>query len=142
MKAKEYLMQAYKLDKQIQSNIDEVELLKEMASSISSPSWEENTSSQINGGQAKFVKTLQKIEELQMKISEELVALMNLKTEIRETINALSNVDERMVLKYRYIHNYTWEQIAEEMNADRATVIRWHNNGISNITLPSEPTEI
>lgn len=41
MTAKEYLSQAYRLDQRINSNIEEVTMLREMASSISSPSWGE-----------------------------------------------------------------------------------------------------
>ena len=41
MTAKEYLSQAYRLDKRIDSNIAEITRLREMACGISSPSWEE-----------------------------------------------------------------------------------------------------
>lgn len=41
MTAKEYLSQAYRLDQRINSNIEEVTMLREMANSISSPSWGE-----------------------------------------------------------------------------------------------------
>lgn len=37
MKAKEYLHQAYRLDKRIQSNIEEMERLRELSTSVSSP---------------------------------------------------------------------------------------------------------
>ena len=41
MTAKEYLGQAYRLDQRINANLEEVARLREMASSVSSPSWEE-----------------------------------------------------------------------------------------------------
>ena len=43
MNAKEYLGQAYRLDQRINANLEEVARLREMASSVSSPSWEEKT---------------------------------------------------------------------------------------------------
>ena len=43
MTAKEYLGQAYRLDQRINANLEEVARLREMASSVSSPSWEEKT---------------------------------------------------------------------------------------------------
>ena len=37
---------------------------------------------------------------------------------MREVIDAVQNTDEQMVLRYRYIHNMTWEQIGAELKAD------------------------
>jgi hypothetical protein len=56
--------------------------------------------------------------ELEHKIADELEMLSDLKKQIREVIEAVPDTDERMVLKYRYIHNYTWEQIGNELFAD------------------------
>ena len=49
---------------------------------------------------------------------------MELKKEIRVVITTVEDTDERMVLKYRYVHNYTWEQIGNELHADARTVRR------------------
>ena len=46
MKAKEYLHQAYRLDKRIQSNIEEMERLREISTSVSSPGWGERIQTQ------------------------------------------------------------------------------------------------
>ena len=55
MTAKEYLSQAYRLDQRINSNIEEVTMLREMASSISSPSWGEKVQTS-RSTEAPFVK--------------------------------------------------------------------------------------
>jgi hypothetical protein len=44
-----------------------------------------------------------------------------------------------MVLKYRYIHNYTWEQIGMELCADARTIRRWHGKALLHVTLPDDP---
>jgi len=36
----------------------------------------------------------------------------------------------------------TWEQIGDELHADRTTVFRWHNAALKHITLPEEPITI
>ena len=138
MNSKTYLMQVYRLDNDIKSTIEEIDQLKELSVSVSSPSWEEKTSSQSFGGDAKFVKVLQRIEELQNSLSNEIIKLMELKEEIKGVINNLQNVDERMVLKYRYIHNYTWERIADVMNADSSTIRRWHETALKNVVVPKK----
>ena len=61
---------------------------------------------------------------------------------MRDVIATVSDADEQMVLRYRYIHNMTWEQIGDELHADRTTVFRWHNVALQHITLPEEPITI
>lgn len=67
---------------------------------------------------------------------------MDLKAEIRKVIEAVPDADEQMVLRYRYIHNYTWERIGTEMMADSRTVRRWHDNALSHVILPENPLTI
>lgn len=100
MTAKEYLHQAYRLDQRINSNLEELAALREMASSISSPQLSERvqTSKQTD---APFVKNLEKIMALEDRINTEVNLLMELKDEIRRVITAVPNTDERMALKYR-----------------------------------------
>ena len=69
----------------------------------------------------------------------ELELLSDLKKQIREVIEAVPDTDERMVLKYRYIHNYTWEQIGMELCADARTIRRWHGKALLHVTLPDDP---
>lgn len=141
MTAKEYLHQAYRLDQRINSNLEELAALREMASSISSPQLSERvqTSKQTD---APFVRNLEKIMALEDRINKEVNLLMELKDEIRAVITAVPNTDERMVLKYRYVHNYTWEQIGTELHADSRTVRRWHGKALQHVVLPQNPVTI
>ena len=141
MTAKEYLSQAYRLDQRIDSNIAEITRLREMACGISSPSWEEKVQTSRHTD-APFVRCLEKIMDLEKVVNSEIDTLVDLKRQIRSTVDTVANVNERMVLRYRYIHNMTWEQIGDELHADRTTVFRWHNVALQHITLPEEPITI
>jgi len=141
MKAKEYLHQAYRLDKRIQSNIEEMEMLRELSTSVSSPGWGERIQTQRHTD-ALFVRYLERIEELQIKINDEVDHLVALKAEIRDVINKVMDIDERMGLRYRYVHNYTWEQIGDELNADKSTIRRWHGNALNHVVVPENPITI
>ncbi len=141
MKAKEYLHQAYRLDKRIQSNIEEMERLRVLSTSVSSPGWGERIQTQ-RYTDALFVRYLERIEELQIKINDEVDHLVALKAEIRDVINKVMDIDERMVLRYRYVHNYTWEQIGDELNADKSTIRRWHGNALNHVVVPENPITI
>ena len=128
MKGKEYLRQSYRLDQRIHSDLEEVERLREMASSVSSPRYDIDRVMTSRNNDAPFVRCLDKI--------------MDLEDKIHEVIDGVSDTDERMVLRYRYIHNLTWEQIGDELHADRTTVYRWHNNAINHVILPEKPIKI
>lgn len=141
MKVKEYLHQAYRLDKRIQSDIEEMECLREMATSVSSPNWDEKVQTS-RSTDAKFARCLERIIDLESKINAEVDNLIALKEQIRCVINEVADTDERMVLRYRYVHNFTWEQIGDELNADRTTVYRWHNAALNHVTLPENPIKI
>ena len=141
MTPKEYLKQAYRLDHRINSDIAELGRLREMSTSISSPSLGEKVQTNRNTD-APFVKCLERIYALEEKINEEIDLLVNLKEEIRSVIDMVSNTDERMVLRYRYIHNYTWEQIGDVLGADSRTVRRWHGQALGHVTLPEKLLKI
>lgn len=74
-----------------------------------------------------------------IKINGEIDRLVDLKAQIRGVIEAVTDPNERMVLRYRYIHNMTWEQIGDELHADARTIRRWHARALSGLTLPENP---
>lgn len=74
--------------------------------------------------EAPFVRSLEKIMDLEDTINKEIDTLVCLKNQIRTVIEAVQNTDERLVLRYRYIHKCTWEQIGNELNADARTIRR------------------
>ena len=64
--------------------------------------------------------------------------LMELKREIHLVISNVDDVDERLVLKYRYLHDYTWGQIGQMLYADESTVRRWHSKALKHAVIPKK----
>ena len=118
-----------------------MERLREMADSVGSPGFEEHYNPN-RPTEAPFVRCLDKVWDLEQKINSEIDRLIDLKAQMREVIVTASNADEQMVLRYRYIHNMTWERIGDELNADRTTVYRWHNSALNHVMLPEDPIRI
>ena len=141
MTVKEYLRQAYRLDHRIDSDISEMERLREMACSIGAPGFEEHYDPN-HPTEAPFIRALEKVWKLEEKINAEIDRLVDLKAQMRGVIEAVSDPDVRMVLRYRYIHNMTWEKIGDVLHADRTTVYRWHNTAIRHVVLPDDPIQI
>ena len=141
MTVKEYLRQAYRLDHRIDLDIAEMERLREMACSIGAPGFEEHYDPN-HPTEAPFIRALEKVWKLEERINAEIDRLVDLKAQMRGVIEAVSDPDERMVLRYRYIHNMTWEKIGDVLHADRTTVYRWHNTAIRHVILPDDPIQI
>jgi DNA-directed RNA polymerase specialized sigma subunit len=139
MTTKEYLHQAYRLDQQINSDLEEAKNLREMAGSVSAVRYDTDRVQSSPPSDAPFVKALDKLWDLEQKVSAELNLLSDLKKQIREVIEAVPDTDERLVLKYRYVLGMTWEQIGNELHADRTTVYRWHGNALNHVILPKRP---
>ena len=103
MTAKEYLKQAYLLDKQIQVEVKELE---------------------------------QKIWEYEKKIDGKINRLVDLRSEINTAIEMMENSEERLLLKYRYLKNESWEDISYELNVSYRTVHRIHASALNNFVVP------
>jgi DNA-directed RNA polymerase specialized sigma subunit len=140
MTAKEYLGQTYRLDQRIDSKIEQVSSLRTLATKATS------TISDMPGSPTRNTHRMEdivvKIIELENEINADIDLLVTLKKEVPKVIDSVSNVDERLVLRYRYVHNLTWLKIGDALNADERTVRRWHNLALAHITIPQKCTVI
>lgn len=141
MTVKEYLGQAYLLDQRIHSYAIECEELRQMAQSISSPGYEEHFNASKNTD-APYIRILEKLWEMEEKVLCEQESLVYLKAQIREIIGQVDKSEQQAVLRFRYIHNYSWPRIADELGVDKGTVQRWHNKAIAKIILPETAIDL
>ena len=141
MTAKEYLSQGYRLEQRIKLAKMEIEDLEALIGSPGSPGFEEHFNATRNT-EAPFVKTIYKIMEYQDELNKKLNKLIKLKEEIKQVIDAVEDNDERAVLQYRYLKNYSWARIGDLLVADERTVRRWHNKALAHVVIPDNPTII
>ena len=114
MRAKDYLKQVYLLDKRINSGLRELEELRTLQTGVSAIVLEEKVQKSVSGEPA-FSKALSRIWELEEAIDEEIDRLVDLKVEIRTVTSEVADCDQQMILRYRYIHFCSWEDIANQM---------------------------
>ena len=137
MTAKEYLQQAYRLNELIDSDVHELERLRDLAGRISSPNFGERVQSSRNLD-APFVKYLGDIMEMEEKIQKELCRLVVLKKQILTALESVSDREERLLLTYRYLNNESWEQIAVDLSVSMSTVHRIHASALRNFPVPNQ----
>jgi RNA polymerase sigma factor (sigma-70 family) len=140
MTAERYLSQAYRLDQRIQSDQTELDNLRTLAASVGSPGFDEHNNPN-RPTDAPFVRTLERIWEMEQKISAELSQLIHLKQEILTVLAKIEDVDERLVLTYRYLRNMSWIEIGEELGVSDRTIRRWHERALTHVVVPESAEE-
>ena len=141
MTPKTYFNQAYRLEQRIRLQQEELGNLRTLAASVGSPGFEEHYNPN-HPNDAPFVKTLDRIWEKEKKVNDEICLLLQLKDEIQSVIDQVDNMHGRLILTYRYLKNYTWMRIGDELAADERTIRRWHSRALSHVKVPENPTII
>ena len=141
MTPRAYLNQAYRLEQRIKLDKEEIENLHVLSVGVGSPDLEEHYNPN-RPTDASFMKTLEKVWKYEDKVKRELDLLLRLKAEMQEVISEVPSLDERLVLTYRYIKNYSWSRIGDELFVDERTVRRWHDRALSHVILPENPIVI
>lgn len=136
MTAKEYLRQAYRLNELIDSRITELERLRDYSTRLTSCSFEGERVSKSRSTEAPFARIIEKIVDLEKVINCDIDCYVDLKTEMNVAIDRVSNVDERLLLRYRYLNNYSWDDIAQLLNVSGRTVHRIHSSALYNFSVP------
>ncbi len=134
MNAKQFLRQAYKLNELIESDKEELENLRSLSESISGDMTQERV--QTSASSDKIVNIIAKIVDLENEIHDEIEQLIALKKQIRDVINKLENINEKLVLKYRYLMFFQWEEICDKMHYSPRQIHRFHDSALENIEVP------
>ncbi len=131
MSARQYLSQAYRLDERINSKLEQLAQLKCMATSISSNLSDVYVQSSHNDHHLE--DTILKIVEQEKEIDSEVDALLDLKADIRHTIDMVDDIDLQLILQKRYLMYEDWSQISVKMNISAQHTFRLHNKALMEI---------
>ena len=134
MTAKEYLNQAYRLDQRINSKLEQVMSLRDLATKATA------TMSDMPGGSRNVYKMqdiVGKIIDLENEINADIDQLVDLKREMVSAIKAVEDPEYQTLLELRYLCFKTWEQIAVEMNYSIQHIYRLRDKALTQIVPPA-----
>jgi DNA-directed RNA polymerase specialized sigma subunit len=134
MTAKEYLGQAYRLDQRINSKLEQVASLNELATKCTSTLT--GMPRNPNRGTSTMADAIVKIIDLQAEINRDIDRLVDLKREMVKLIKAVDNTEYQTLLELRYLCFKTWEQIAVDMGYNVRHVYRLHDEAVESIVVP------
>ena len=134
MTAKEYLSQAYRLDKRIDSKIEQLKSLNLLATKCTSTLSDMPKSQSISN--SRLEDTVVKIVDLQEEIHRDIDSLVDLKRDIVRTIKSVQNPEYQIILELRYLCFKTWEEIAVQMNCSIDNVFKIRKNALKSVVIP------
>lgn len=133
MTAKEYLLQAYRIDQRINSKLEQIVSLRALAAKATStlsdtpPSGTRNVHS--------MEETIAKMVDLENEINIDIDTLVDLKREFVLIIKKINNPEYQTLLELRYLCFKTWGQIAVDMGYSLQHIFRIHDKALKDISI-------
>ena len=136
MTAKEYLGQAYRLDQRINSKLEQIRSLNELAAKCTStitgmPKAPSHSTSMME-------EAVGKIVDLQTEIDGDIGQLVDLKRDMVSIIKAVQNTEYQTLLELRYLCFKTWDQIGDLMNYSTKYIFELHERALKKIKVPKK----
>jgi len=128
MTAKDYLSQARYLDMRINSKVEQIESLNELATKCTSTitGMPHNPSASTS----LMADAVCKIVDLQNELGREVQKLVDLKKDILTLIKSVPNHELQTLLEKRYLCFQSWEQIAVDMYHSIHHLYKLHNTAL------------
>ena len=134
MTPKEYLNQAYWLDRRIDSKLEQLSELRNMAVKTTSIMTEDVVSHTRNVHSMQDV--IAKIVDMQAEINADIDRLVDLKSEIMHVIKTVKNPEHQTLLELRYLCFKPWEYVAEQMGYNIRHIYRLHDEAVEQVSIP------
>jgi len=130
--AKEYLSQAFQLDQRINSKLEQVSMLRDLALKTTSVLQDDKV--QSTKQQSPMETALVKLMSLEEEINNDVDQLIDLKRELATFVSEMENPSYRLLLELRYLSGSTWEEVAVIMGYDVRWVYRLHRKALDEAT--------
>ena len=131
MTAKEYLSQAFIVDVDINTKLDQLDRLNALATKATTTFSEVPFTGTPDPHRREDI--IVKIIDLEDRIKEEMRRLVDLKSEIMTAIAKIEEPEQRIVLEKRYLEFKKWADIAVEMNRSLRSIYRLHGEALKNV---------
>ena len=134
MDAKTYLSQAYRIDQRINSKLEQIVSLRELATKATSTLSDMPSSGTRNIHPMESIIT--KMVDLEEEINIDIDTLVDLKREFVTIIKKINNPEYQTLLELRYLCFKTCEQIAVDMGYSVQHIFRIHDKALKDVVVP------
>lgn len=153
MTAKEYLQNAYKIERRVKIIENKVKKLRSQLE-YAGISYENTGASHGSCNGDKMSSTIERIAEYERRQQELALILIDKRLQIEKSIDAVADADQREVLGRRYLFYQRWVGkfnkengeyimgITDYMNYSERTIYKIHGEALKHIVVPKECSEM
>lgn len=134
MTAKEYLNQAFWLDRRINSKLEQLSALNDIATRSTSVLQQDVVCRTRNVHAQEDVMV--KIADMKTEVKADLDRLVDLKMEIMQVISAVQDPELQTLLELRYLCFKDWPEIAGKMHCCESNVYKVHSRALQAVRIP------
>ena len=134
MTNKEFLNQGFHIDRRINSRLDQIARLKELA--VKTGATLSDMPGDPNRGKSKLEEIIVKIISLEEEVDEDIARLVGVSHGVMKAVNSVTEPEENLVLSRRYLNYWKWEDIAAEMDCTVRNVHIIHSRALDKVTIP------
>ena len=131
MTPQEYLKQTYQLNQRIDSKLEQISTLRELATKVTSTL--SDMPKNKSGSTSSLADTVIKIVDLENEVNRTIDTLVDLKVQVYDSIRELESPEEQFLLELRYLNFKTWEEIAIAMGYGLDNVFKIHKRAMKKI---------
>lgn len=135
MTVKEYLSQAFYLDKRIRSKEKQLDWLKDHSVYVSPELSDMPKTPRAH--RSALEEAVVKIVDLETEISKGISELMQLKSDIAKVIRSTNNMECETVLEMRYLTFMSWEDITVQLGYSQSYIYHLHRRALSLVRIPA-----
>lgn len=128
MDIKRYLSRGYWLERKINAKLDDVSRAKELATKCTQSFSDVPPSGSRDPHKNENV--LVKIADYENEVKADIEELIEVQRDINTIVESMPTQDYGMLIRFRYINHYRWEEIAAEMRISLRSVYRMHSRAL------------
>jgi len=136
MTAKEYLSQAYRIDRIVKAKMVRVRELQDLVISAKATITDMPMCPTRNTHRMEDI--IIKIVDMKEDIQTDIDLLLDTAHGIASAINNVTNPDYRILLELRYLSFKPWAEIAEDMRYSKQRIFQIHNAALGKISVPQK----
>lgn len=134
MTAKEYLSQAFYMNRQIKAKERRLEWLREIAPGPSMR-FSQEEKSKGDPRSSLVEEAALKVVELEEEIASDILELVRVMKDIASAISRVDSMECRTILEMRYLSFMEWDEIISRMGYSRSYVFRLHGEALNAIRI-------
>lgn len=136
MTTKEFLRQSHRLNDLINSNLNELSMLRDLATNISAQTFDRDKLSGTGYVTSRIEEIVVKICGYEIQVNDEIDRFVDLKQDIRCAIVDVIDRDQQLLLRMRYLECLPWPEIQEKMVLSKQQVHKIHGEALKMVRVP------